>query len=51
MQLLCKEPSHGYIEINNKNVSTNGTFEFGTGFDIYDDLNVREKQQLIVQII
>lgn len=37
-QLSCKGVSQGFLELSGKNVSANSTFEFGVGFDLYQDL-------------
>ncbi|KAG5321646.1 MFSD6 protein, partial [Pseudoatta argentina] len=37
-QLSCKGVSHGFLELSGNNISMNSTFEFGAGFDVYQDL-------------
>ncbi|KAL0103099.1 hypothetical protein PUN28_017440 [Cardiocondyla obscurior] len=41
-QVSCKGVSHGFLQLSGKNVSVNGTFDFGAGFDVYQDLLTRD---------
>ncbi|XP_024889753.1 major facilitator superfamily domain-containing protein 6-like, partial [Temnothorax curvispinosus] len=41
-QLTCKGVPHGFLELFGKNVSVNSTFEFGAGFDVYQDLLTKD---------
>ncbi|XP_071557243.1 major facilitator superfamily domain-containing protein 6 [Temnothorax nylanderi] len=41
-QLTCRGVPHGFLELSGKNVSVNSTFEFGAGFDVYQDLHTKD---------